>query len=78
MQVTALIKNTKSYGACAILSELLKQKDEGFSLEEKILREEYEIVHRTLMEEDVQSGWFYHLWLLEETVAPYAPVLVSS
>ncbi|XP_010252399.1 PREDICTED: geranylgeranyl transferase type-2 subunit alpha 1 [Nelumbo nucifera] len=62
-----------------LLSHLLKQKIEGFTPREKVLTEEYELVHQALFTDpDDQSGWFYHFWLLDQTVTPGAPVLVSS
>ncbi|KAF9601422.1 hypothetical protein IFM89_019855 [Coptis chinensis] len=62
-----------------ILSKLLKQQARGFTSKENIMTEEYELVHQALFTEPAdQSGWFYHLWLLEQTVIPDAPVLVSS
>ncbi|PIA56206.1 hypothetical protein AQUCO_00700513v1 [Aquilegia coerulea] len=62
-----------------ILSNLLKRKAEGFTSKENVLAEEYDLVHQAVfVDPDDQSGWFYHLWLLEQTVTPDAPMLVSS
>ncbi|XP_043712538.1 geranylgeranyl transferase type-2 subunit alpha 1 [Telopea speciosissima] len=62
-----------------LLSDLLKQKAQGFADREKILTEEYELVHQAIFTDpDDQSGWFYHLWLLDQTVKPDSPVLVAS
>ncbi|KAJ0024675.1 hypothetical protein Pint_08495 [Pistacia integerrima] len=61
-----------------LLSNLLKKKSEGFQ-KEKVLPEEYEFVHQALFTDpDDQSGWFYHLWLLDQTVKVDSPLLVSS
>ncbi|CAB4263830.1 unnamed protein product [Prunus armeniaca] len=62
-----------------LLSGLLKKKAQGFSSKEKVLRDEYELVDGAIVAgtED-QSGWFYHLSLLEQTVNMDAPFLVSS
>lgn len=52
-----------------LLSHLLKEKVEGFCPKENVLTEEYEFVRSALFTEpDDQSGWFYHLWLLSQTV----------
>ncbi|KAH7545615.1 hypothetical protein FEM48_Zijuj01G0112200 [Ziziphus jujuba var. spinosa] len=62
-----------------LLSHLLKQKVEGFFPKEKVLSEEYELVHQAIFTDpDDQSGWFYYLWLLDQTVKGDAPLLVSS
>lgn len=60
-----------------LLSHLLQTK--GSFPKEKVLVEEYEFVHQALFTDpDDQSGWFYHLWLLDQTVKPETPLLVSS
>lgn len=60
------------------MSNLLKRKAEGFSLKEKVLTEEYDLVHQALFtDSDDQSGWFYHLWLLEQTITRDSPSLIS-
>ncbi|KAF8411360.1 hypothetical protein HHK36_003909 [Tetracentron sinense] len=62
-----------------LLSHLLKQRVQGYFPREKVLTEEYDLVHQALFTDpDDQSGWFYHLWLLDQTVKPDAPLLVSS
>ncbi|KAJ4950557.1 hypothetical protein NE237_027389 [Protea cynaroides] len=62
-----------------LLSDLLKQKVQGYSHREKVLTEEYELVHQAIFTDpDDQSGWFYHLWLLDQTVRPDSPVLTAS
>ncbi|KAE9595992.1 hypothetical protein Lal_00030683 [Lupinus albus] len=62
-----------------LLSNLLKRKAEGYFPEENVLKEEYELVHNAIFTDpDDQSGWFYHLWLIDQTVKIDAPLLVSS
>lgn len=62
-----------------LLSYLLKRRVEGFFPKEKVLNDEYELVHNALFTDpDDQSGWFYYLWLLDQTVKADAPSLVSS
>ncbi|KAI4337587.1 hypothetical protein L6164_015984 [Bauhinia variegata] len=62
-----------------LLSKLLRERREGYCPKEKALSEEYEHVHNALFTDpDDQSGWFYHLWLLDQTTKTDAPVLVSS
>ncbi|XP_074273209.1 geranylgeranyl transferase type-2 subunit alpha 1 [Silene latifolia] len=62
-----------------LLSSLLKRKAEGFFPKEKILTNEFELVHQAIFTDpDDQSGWFYHLWLLEQTVKEESPWLISS
>ncbi|XP_013737989.2 geranylgeranyl transferase type-2 subunit alpha 1-like [Brassica napus] len=61
-----------------LLSSLLARKAEGFTPNEKI-PEEYKLVHDAIFtDEDDQSGWFYHLWLLDQTVNVETPLLTSS
>ncbi|XP_020271364.1 geranylgeranyl transferase type-2 subunit alpha 1 [Asparagus officinalis] len=63
----------------ALFSQLLKQKAEGFESKENILTEEYKLVCNALFTDpNDQSGWFYHLWLLDQTVTPEDPLLISS
>ncbi|KAL0659692.1 hypothetical protein Bca4012_080277 [Brassica carinata] len=60
-----------------LLSSLLA-KAEGFMPNEKI-PDEYQLVHDAIFtDEDDQSGWFYHLWLLDQTVNVETPLLTSS
>ncbi|XP_021776371.1 geranylgeranyl transferase type-2 subunit alpha 1-like [Chenopodium quinoa] len=62
-----------------LLSNLLKQKAEGYFPKEKILAEEYDLVHQAIFtDSDDQSGWFNHLWLLEQTITKDTPWLNSS
>ena len=62
-----------------LLSNLFKRKAEGFSHKEKVLQEEYEHVASAIFtDSDDQSGWFYHLWLIDQTVKNDSPLLVSS
>ncbi|WZY85558.1 hypothetical protein YC2023_031942 [Brassica napus] len=61
-----------------LLSSFLARKAEGFMPNEKI-PEEYKLVHDAIFtDEDDQSGWFYHLWLLDQTVNVETPLLTSS
>ena len=58
---------------------MLGKKAEGFFPKEKALNDEYELVHQAIFTDpDDQSGWFYYLWLLDQTVKTEAPLLVSS
>ncbi|CAL5354735.1 unnamed protein product [Camellia sinensis] len=60
-----------------ILSHLLEKRAQGSFSKEKVLTEEYDLVHQALFTDpDDQSGWFYHLWLLEQTVKVENPLLV--
>lgn len=61
-----------------LLSRLLKKRVEGYYPKENVLTEEYEFVRNALFTDpDDQSGWFYHLWLLDQTVK-LEHLLVSS
>ncbi|EOA18027.1 hypothetical protein CARUB_v10006468mg [Capsella rubella] len=61
-----------------LLSSLLVNRVDGFMPDEKI-PEEYEFVHQAIFTDpDDQSGWFYHLWLLDQTVNMESPLLTSS
>ncbi|XVE95174.1 hypothetical protein REPUB_Repub02eG0073400 [Reevesia pubescens] len=63
----------------SVLLSALLQKKEGFLSKENILPEEYEFIHNAIFTDpDDQSGWFYHLWLLDQTVKADSPLLVSS
>lgn len=58
---------------------MLNKKAQGFVDREKILTEEYELVSQALFTDPCdQSGWFYHLWLLDQTVHPNEIFLTSS
>lgn len=62
-----------------LLSNLMKKKVGEYSDKGEVLTREYEFVREALFtDEEDQSGWFYHLWLLEQTVKLESPVLVSS
>ncbi|KAJ4848639.1 hypothetical protein Tsubulata_035520 [Turnera subulata] len=62
-----------------ILSNLMKKKVQEFSQKDQVLAREYEFVREALFtDEEDQSGWFYHLWLLDQTVKSESPLLVSS
>ncbi|KAG9457139.1 hypothetical protein H6P81_001647 [Aristolochia fimbriata] len=75
--------NFSNYSAwhnrCTLLSNLLQAKAQRFFPREKVLMEEYDLIHQAIFTDpDDQSGWFYYLWLLDETVIPEAPFLISS
>lgn len=58
---------------------MLNKKAQGFVDREKILAEEYELVSQALFTDPSdQSGWFYHLWLLDQTIHPNEVLLISS
>lgn len=62
-----------------LLSHLLEERVQGYYPKENVLAEEYEFVRNALFTDpDDQSGWFYHLWLLVQTVKLDTPILVSS
>ncbi|KAI3726568.1 hypothetical protein L1987_66366 [Smallanthus sonchifolius] len=62
-----------------LLSHLLEKKVVGYFPKEIFLKEEYEFVRNAVFTDpDDQSGWFYHLWLLDQTVKVDMPNLVSS
>lgn len=73
------IANYKS-GICSVLlRSLLERKVQGFFPKEEALSYEYELVHQAIFTDpDDQSGWFYYLWLLDQTLKTDAPLLVSS
>ncbi|XP_022872972.1 geranylgeranyl transferase type-2 subunit alpha 1-like isoform X1 [Olea europaea var. sylvestris] len=61
-----------------LLSHLFKKRGERQSHKESVLEEEFEFVRNALFTDpDDQSGWFYHLWLLDQTVK-LEPFLLSS
>nr|CAD1832068.1 unnamed protein product [Ananas comosus var. bracteatus] len=62
-----------------LLSHLLGKKANGFESKEKILSEELELVRQALFTDPSdQSGWFYHLWLLDQTCSGDQLKLISS
>ncbi|CAI8599131.1 unnamed protein product [Vicia faba] len=75
-------ENFSNYSAwhnrSVLLSNLFKSKAEEFPLEEKVLQEYEHVRSAIFTDPDDQSGWFYHLWLIDLTVKNYAPLLVSS
>lgn len=76
-------ENFSNYSAwhnrSAILSHMLKNKYGGISAKEQEMTEEYELVRQALFtDSEDQSGWFYHLWLLGQTIAPIGPKLEMS
>ncbi|CDP11513.1 unnamed protein product [Coffea canephora] len=77
-----IYENFSNYSAwhnrSVLLSRLLKEEVEGYYPKEKVLTEELEFVRNALFTDpDDQSGWFYHLWLLDQTVK-LEHLLVSS
>lgn len=57
---------------------MLAENADGFVPNQKI-PEEYEVVHQAIFTDpDDQSGWFYHRWLLDQTVNVESPLLTSS
>ncbi|KAJ9166460.1 hypothetical protein P3X46_021211 [Hevea brasiliensis] len=76
-------KNISNYSGwhnrSVLLSNLMKKNVEGFSKRDEVLTREHELVRQALFtDEDDQSGWFYRLWLLEQTAKAKCPLLVSS
>ncbi|KAJ4839424.1 hypothetical protein Tsubulata_035354, partial [Turnera subulata] len=62
-----------------LLSNLMEKKVQGFSQKNQVLTKELEFVRAALFtDEEDQSGWFYHLWLLDQIVKTVSPQLVSS
>ncbi|XP_052183071.1 geranylgeranyl transferase type-2 subunit alpha 1 isoform X2 [Diospyros lotus] len=62
-----------------LVSHLLEKRVQGFFPKEKVLMDELNLVHQAIFTDpDDQSGWFYHLWLLDQTVKVEAPLLVST
>ncbi|GER24927.1 geranylgeranyl transferase alpha subunit-relatedfamily protein [Striga asiatica] len=61
-----------------LLSNLLDKGGEDYDDKGKVLGEEYEFVRNALFTDpDDQSGWFYHLWLLDQTLKR-EPTFLSS
>ncbi|XAR62073.1 Protein geranylgeranyltransferase type II [Bertholletia excelsa] len=62
-----------------LLSRLLGKKGQESFSKEKVLTDEYDLVHQALFTDpDDQSGWFYHLWLLDQTIKVENLLLVST
>lgn len=61
-----------------LLSNLFQKSAKGYDRKENVLREEFEFVRNALFTDpDDQSGWFYHLWLLDQTLKK-EPLFISS
>ncbi|KAK4492478.1 hypothetical protein RD792_003287 [Penstemon davidsonii] len=61
-----------------LLSHLMEAREGGHSGKENVLGEEFEFVRSALFTDpDDQSGWFYHLWLLYQTLKR-EPLLITS
>lgn len=76
-------KNFSNYSAwhnrSVLVSNLMKKKVQAFSRKDEVLIREYELVREAVFtDEDDQSGWFYHRWLLDRTVKAESPLLASS
>ncbi|KAJ6745793.1 hypothetical protein OIU74_028456 [Salix koriyanagi] len=76
-------KNISNYSAwhnrSVLVSNLMKKKVQAFLQKDEVLIREYELVRDAVFtDEDDQSGWFYHLWLLDQTVKAESPLLTSS
>ncbi|CAA2977132.1 geranylgeranyl transferase type-2 subunit alpha 1 [Olea europaea subsp. europaea] len=77
-----IFDNFSNYSAwhnrSVLLSHLFEKRGKGHSHKESILEEEFEFVRNALFTDpDDQSGWFYHLWLLDQMVK-LEPLLLSS
>ncbi|KAL8476964.1 hypothetical protein ACS0TY_029312 [Phlomoides rotata] len=61
-----------------LLSNLLQKREKGYHDKESVLREEFDFVRNALFTDpDDQSGWFYHMWLLDQTLKR-EPLFLSS
>ncbi|KAG7544182.1 Protein prenyltransferase alpha subunit [Arabidopsis thaliana x Arabidopsis arenosa] len=61
-----------------LVSSLVAKKADGFMPKETI-RRELDYVHNAIFTDEVkQSGWFYYLWLLDQTVKMETPLRFSS
>lgn len=78
-KIDSNFSNSAWHNRSVLLSQLLEQKAHGCASKEKIIAEEFELVHQALFtDSDDQSGWFYHLWLLDQSVSRDTPMLISS
>ncbi|XP_071717617.1 geranylgeranyl transferase type-2 subunit alpha 1-like [Rutidosis leptorrhynchoides] len=58
-----------------LLSRLLKKKVKGYFPKEKFLSEEFDFVRSAVFTDpNDQCGWFYHLWLLDQTIKVHTNV----
>lgn len=61
-----------------LLSKLFEKRAKGYDQKENVLSEEFEFVRNALFTDpDDQSGWFYYLWLLDQTLKR-EPLFISS
>ncbi|GFP82901.1 geranylgeranyl transferase type-2 subunit alpha [Phtheirospermum japonicum] len=61
-----------------LLSNILEKRGKTYDDKGKVLAEEYDFVRNALFTDpDDQSGWFYHLWLLDQTLKR-DPIFISS
>lgn len=77
-----ICNNFSNYSAwhnrSVLLIRLLRENIKGYFPKENVLTEEFEFVrHALFTDPDDQSGWFYHLWLLDQIVET-STLLVSS
>lgn len=79
LKVAFLIFVLPKYFCSVLLSHLLKERVQGYFPKDDVLANEYEFVRNAVFTDpDDQSGWFYHLWLLAQTVKQDTLLLVSS
>uniref|UniRef100_UPI001CB8F60F geranylgeranyl transferase type-2 subunit alpha 1-like n=1 Tax=Erigeron canadensis TaxID=72917 RepID=UPI001CB8F60F len=76
-------KDCSNYSAwhnrSVLVTHLLDKKVKGYFPKEKLFKDEYEFIHNPVSTDaGDQSGWFYHLWLLDQTVKAGMPLLASS
>lgn len=77
-----IYENFSNYSAwhnrSMILSNLLEKRAKEYDKKENVLTEEFDFVRNALFTDpDDQSGWFYHLWLLDQTLKQ-EPLFLSS